>query len=110
MARDKSKIGFWEVIAIGVGGMVGGGIFAVLGLSVQMARGGAPVAFSIAGFVALITAYSYAKLSVTYPSQGGTVTFLDQAFGPGMFTGTMNTLLWISYIVMLSLYSQWRRV
>jgi len=105
MARDKSKIGFWEVIAIGVGGMVGGGIFAVLGLSVQMAHGGAPVAFSIAGFVAFITAYSYAKLSVTYPSQGGTVTFLDQAFGPGMFTGTMNTLLWISYIVMLSLYS-----
>jgi amino acid transporter len=105
MAADKDKMGYWSVVAIGVGGMVGGGIFAVLGLSVQMAHGGAPVAFSIAGFVALITAYSYAKLSVTYPSQGGTVTFLDQAFGPGVFTGTMNTLLWVSYIVMLSLYS-----
>jgi amino acid transporter len=105
MAGDKGRMGYWSVVAIGVGGMVGGGIFAVLGISVQMARGAAPAAFSIAGFVALVTAYSYAKLSVRYPSQGGTVTFLDEAFGPGVFTGTMNTLLWISYIVMLSLYS-----
>jgi amino acid transporter len=105
MAMDENKMGFWAVAAIGVGGMVGGGIFAVLGLSVQMARGGAPVAFLAAGAVALFTSYSYARLSVTYPSQGGTVTFLDRAFGPGLFTGTMNILLWISYIVMLSLYS-----
>jgi amino acid transporter len=105
MTGDREKIGFWPVAAIGVGGMVGGGIFAVLGLSVQMARGGAPVAFLLAGTVALLTSYSYVRLSVTYPSQGGTVTFLDQAFGPGLFTGTMNILLWISYIVMLSLYS-----
>jgi amino acid transporter len=105
MAGDEQKMGFWAVAAIGVGGMVGGGIFAVLGLSVQMARGGAPVAFLVAGIVALFTSYSYARLSVTYPSQGGTVTFLDRAFGPGLFTGTMNVLLWISYIVMLSLYA-----
>jgi amino acid transporter len=105
MVRDEHKMGFWAVAAIGVGGMVGGGIFAVLGLSVQMALGGAPVAFLLAGAVALFTSYSYVRLSVTYPSQGGTVTFLDRAFGPGLFTGTMNILLWISYIVMLSLYS-----
>ena len=76
------KIGYWEVTAIGVGGMVGGGIFAVLGLSVELTRGGAPSAFLIAGIVALVTSYSYAKLSVAYPSQGGTVAFLDKAFGP----------------------------
>jgi amino acid transporter len=99
------KIGFWEVTAIGVGGMVGGGIFAVLGLSVDLAGGGAPVAFLIAGVVALVTSYSYARLSVTFPSQGGTVAFLDRAFGPGLLAGSMNILLWISYMVMLSLYS-----
>ena len=77
------KIGLWAVVAIGVGGMVGGGIFAVLGLAVQLAHGGTPVAFAVAGAVALLTAYSYAKLSVAYPSRGGTVTFLDRAFGPG---------------------------
>jgi amino acid transporter len=98
-------IGYWEVTAIGIGGMVGGGIFAVLGLSVDLTRGGAPVAFLLAGIVALVTSYSYTRLSVTYPSQGGTVAFLDRAFGPGLLTGSANVLLWISYIVMLSLYA-----
>lgn len=102
---DDSKIGFWAVVAIGVGGMVGGGIFAVLGLAVQLAHGGTPVAFALAGGVALLTTYSYAKLSVAYPSRGGTVTFLDRVFGAGMFTGSLNVLLWLSYMVMLSLYA-----
>ena len=99
------KIGLWAVVAIGVGGMVGGGIFAVLGLAVQLAHGGTPVAFALAGGVALLTTYSYAKLSVAYPSRGGTVTFLNRVFGPGMLTGSLNVLLWLSYIVMLSLYA-----
>lgn len=101
----KENLGYWEVTAIGIGGMVGGGIFAVLGLAVQLTGGGAPLAFLIAGIVALVTSYSYARLSVTFPSQGGTVRFLDRAFGPGLLTGSMNILLWISYIVMLSLYA-----
>jgi amino acid transporter len=98
-------IGFWSTVAIGIGGMVGGGIFAVLGLAVQISAGGTPLAFLIAGLVALLTAYSYAKLSVAYPTRGGTVEFLNQAFGPGLFTGGMNILLWLSYIIMLSLYA-----
>jgi amino acid transporter len=61
----KKSLGYWEVTALGIGGMVGGGIFAVLGLSVQLTGGGAPMAFLIAGAVALVIAYSYARLSVT---------------------------------------------
>jgi len=102
---EPGKVGYWEATAIGIGGMVGGGIFAVLGLSVDLAHGGAPVAFLIAGLVALVTAYSYARLSVAFPSQGGTVAYLDQAFGAGLVTGSLNILLWISYMVMLSLYA-----
>ena len=106
MSESKSnKIGFFEVAAIGIGGMVGGGIFAVLGLAVQLSEGGAPVAFLIAGIVALVTSYSYSKLSVTLPGKGGTVSYLDKAFGSGLLTGSMNILLWISYIIMLSLYA-----
>lgn len=99
------KMGFWSVAAIGVGGMVGGGIFAVLGLSVQMARGGTPVAFAMAGAVALLTATSYSRLSVRFPCRGGTVEFLNQAFGKNTATGSLNVLLWLSYVVMLALYA-----
>lgn len=101
----EGSLGFWPVVAIGVGGMVGGGIFAVLGLAVQLAHGGTPLAFALAGGVALLTAYSYARLSVAYPSRGGTVTFLNRSFGSGMFSGSLNVLLWLSYVVMLSLYA-----
>ncbi len=103
--RSEKSIGFLAVVAIGIGGMVGGGIFAVLGLAVQLSHGGTPVAFLVAGLIALITSYSYARLSVRYPSQGGTVNFLKQAFGTGLLTGGLNILLWVSYVVMLSLYS-----
>ena len=54
---DK-KIGLREAISIGIGGMVGGGIFAVLGLAVSLGKGGTPVSFFIAGMIALITSYS----------------------------------------------------
>jgi len=36
----KKGLGYWEITAIGVGGMVGGGIFAVLGLAVELTSGG----------------------------------------------------------------------
>jgi len=104
-SNNNEKIGFLSVVSIGIGGMVGGGIFAVLGLAVKLAHGGTPVAFLLAGVVAIITSYSYTKLSVSFPSQGGTVEFLNQAFGGDLFTGGMNVLLWLSYVVMLSLYS-----
>jgi amino acid transporter len=102
---NKNTIGYWSVVAIGIGGMVGGGIFAVLGLAVELAKGGTPVAFAIAGVVAIFTSYSYAKLSARFPSQGGTVGFLNRAYGTGIFSGGLNVLLWLSYVIMLSLYA-----
>ncbi|MGB7394271.1 MAG: APC family permease [Pricia sp.] len=101
---DK-KISLKDAISIGIGGMVGGGIFAVLGLAVSLAKGGTPLAFLFAGIIALLTAYSYAKLSKKYPENGGTVKFVHQQYGNGIFAGGINNLLWISYIVMLALYA-----
>lgn len=102
---STKKIGLIGAISIAIGGMVGGGIFAVLGLAVSLAKGGTAVAFLIAGLLALITAYSYVKLSLKYPDRGGTVKFINQAFGRGIFSGSVNNLLWLSYIIMLSLYA-----
>lgn len=102
---EKKSLNYFSVVSIGIGGMVGGGIFAVLGLASQQSHGGTPIAFLIAGLIALITAYSYSKLSTTYPSNGGTVEYLNRGLGTGIITGGLNILLWISYVVMLSLYS-----
>ena len=103
--QDPPKLGTFSTLSIGIGGMVGGGIFAVTGLTVQMTRGGAPLAFVVAGVVALLTSYSYLKLTLRYPGEGGTVAFLNQAFGGGVFTGAANILLLLSYVVLLAVYA-----
>ncbi len=99
------SIGLLGAISIGIGGMVGGGIFAVLGEAVSLADGATAIAFAIAGLVAIFTAYSYAKLSVAYQSSGGTVTFIDKAFGDNILSGSVNLMLWLSYLVTISLYA-----
>ncbi len=99
------SIGLLGAISIGIGGMVGGGIFAVLGEAVSLAHGATAIAFSIGGLVAFSTAYSYAKLSVKYQSEGGTVTFIDKAFGDNLFSGSVNLMMWLSYLVTISLYA-----
>ena len=101
----KRSIGLLGAVSIGIGGMVGGGIFAVLGEAVSLAHGATAVAFFIAGIVAILTAYSYAKLSITYQSEGGTVTFIDKAFGDNVLSGSVNLMLWLSYLVTISLYA-----
>jgi amino acid transporter len=92
-------------VAIGIGGMVGGGIFAVLGVAADRAGGATPVAFLIAGVVAALTGYSYSKLSVAGPDAGGTVAFIDRAFGINALTGTINVVLWAGYIATTALYA-----
>jgi hypothetical protein len=98
-------VGLLGAMSIGVGGMVGGGIFAVLGEAVSLAHSATTYAFLVAGIVALLTSYSYAKLSVAYQSQGGTVTFIDNAFGHNLLSGSVNLMLWLSYLVTISLYA-----
>ncbi len=97
-------VGVAGLVSIGVGGMVGGGIFSVLGLTVEIAGAGAYAAFLVGGVVASLTGWSYARLSVRLRSRGGTATFLDDAFGTRV-AGPLNLLLWLSYFVMLGLYA-----
>jgi len=105
MNAVNKQIGLFGAIAIGIGGMVGGGIFAVLGEAVSLAHGATAIAFLFAGLVALLTSYSYAKLSVAYQQSGGTVVFIDNAFGHNLLSGSINVMLWLSYLVTISLYA-----
>ena len=104
-SSEQAKLGTFSTLSIGIGGMVGGGIFAVTGLTVQITKGAAPIAFLIAGIVALFTSYSYLKLTLRFPGEGGTVEFLNRAFGGGIVTGAANILLLLSYVVLLAIYA-----
>jgi amino acid transporter len=101
----EDSIGLLGALSIGIGGIVGGGIFATLGLAVGDARGSAWLSFLVAGIVALLTAYSYSKLSIAFPSTGGTIAFLNRGFGTGFLSERLSTLLVLSYIVIMALYA-----
>ncbi len=93
MSDHAGKLGTFSTLSIGIGGMVGGGIFATTGLAVQLTKGAIPIAFVTSGIVALLTSYSYLKLTLRFPGEGGTVEFLNRGFGTGILTGAANILL-----------------
>jgi uncharacterized protein len=99
------KLGLKELVAMGVGGMVGGGIFSVLGLSVALAGHAAPVAFGLGGLIALLTGFSYARLGLSFRSDGGSFTYLEHAFRHRNISGMGGWLLLTGYVGTLALYA-----
>ncbi|GBD87488.1 inner membrane transport protein YbaT [bacterium BMS3Abin03] len=99
------KLNLKELIAMGVGGMVGGGIFSVLGLSIDLAGHAAYIAFAIGGIIALLTGISYSKLGLQFRSDGGSFTYLEHAFKNKNVAGIGGWLLIVGYIGTLSLYA-----
>jgi amino acid transporter len=102
----KRGMGLISAISIGVGGMIGAGIFSILGVASQTAGAGVWLSFIVAGVVALLCTYSFARLGITYPSAGGPVEFLVQGLGDNVLSGGLNLLLWIGYIFALALYAR----
>ncbi len=92
-------------MSIGIGGMVGAGIFSILGVVAQAAGNAMWIAFLIGGVVALLSTYSYAKLGAVFPSAGGAVHFLVKGFGDGVLAGGLNLFMWAGYIISLALYA-----
>ncbi len=103
--RVSAKLSLKQMIAMGVGGMVGGGIFSVLGLAIAQAGHAAPIAFALGGVIALLTGYSYARLGLVFQSDGGSFTYLEKAFKPRYIAGIGGWLLLAGYIGTLSLYA-----
>ncbi len=102
---DAGQIGIVAAVSIGIGGMVGAGIFSILGVVAQAAGNAMWAAFLVGGVVALLSTYSYAKLGAVFPSAGGAVHFLVKGFGDGVLTGGLNLFMWAGYIISLALYA-----
>ena len=79
---------------IGVGAMVGAGIFALLGAAGAVAGAAVWLSFLLAGVVAALQGYSFAKFGATYPSAGGLLEYVAKGFGDGHFTGVTA---WLTY-------------
>jgi amino acid transporter len=103
---NKKPISLWSAVAIGIGGMIGAGIFSLLGIATTITGNLIYISFIIGGGIALLSTYSYAKLGTKYPSAGGPVEFLLMGFGDGILSGGFTFLLWMGYIFALSVYAE----
>ena len=101
----SGQIGLVSAAALGVGGMMGAGLYTLLGLAATSAGTMLPLAFLLAGLAAVFSVYSYSKLGATYPSRGGAADYLLREFGDGLTAGSLNVFQYIAYLIATSLYA-----
>ena len=87
---------------LGVGSMIGAGIFALLGEAGAIAGSAVWISFLIGGVVAGLLGYVCSKLGMRYPSSGGLITYLVEGFGRGRLVGVTSWLGYISAVVVVT--------
>lgn len=105
-AEQKKPVSFASAVALGVGTMIGAGIFALLGEAGAVAGSAVWISFLIGGSIALLSGYSLGKLGARYPSAGGLVEYLIHGYGDGIFAGAMSVMLYMSALVSISLVAK----
>src|SRR5687768_2795081 len=88
---------------LGVGSVVGAGIFALLGEAGAVAGSAVWLSFLLAGVVAALQGYAVAKMGAKYPSSGGIVTFLLKGHGPGHITAIPSWLLYFAALIVTAM-------
>lgn len=94
--QTKAYMTIRQAAFIGVGAMVGAGIFSLLGAAGEVAGAAVWLSFVMAGCIAGLQGYSFAKLGARYPSGGGLLEYVAQGFGPGHVT---RITAWLTYAV-----------
>ncbi|QWD63332.1 APC family permease [Polynucleobacter sp. MWH-UH2A] len=103
--ESSKHISLFAATALGIGGMMGAGLFSLLGTASAHAGTHIPLAFLIGAIAASFSVYSYAKLGATYPSSGGGATFTVMSFGDGLISGGLNIFQYIAYLIAAALYA-----
>jgi amino acid transporter len=105
--RNRNKdLGFIELVAIALGGMVGGGIFTILGVSVALIGALTPIAIIIGGLIAALAAYSYVKLGLYFKDEGATYSFYKKTYPKSHFSASIiGWFVIFGYISTLALYA-----
>ncbi|WP_297441705.1 APC family permease [Sulfurimonas sp.] len=100
--NKQKAFGVWSAVFLGIGSMVGAGIFIVIGQAGSMAGNIVWLSFVFGGIIALLSGYSLAKLAVRYQSRGGIVEYLVQGFGENLFSGSLGVMFYFSQLVAIA--------
>jgi amino acid transporter len=102
-AQEEKSLTLRGAIFLGIGSMVGAGIFALFGEAGAIAGAAVWISFLVGGIIALLQGYSFAKLGARYPSSGGMIDWIVRGYGSGLFTGGVVVLIYFSVIIITAM-------
>ena len=102
--RFDRRLGLFGALSIGLGAMLGGGIYVISGVAAGMIGPALVLAYLATGLLTIFTAINYAELACSIPKQGGGYTFVQNTIGgfPAFVTGWF---LFIGNVVACGLYA-----
>ena len=101
----KRSMGVLSVAAIGIGAMVGAGIFALIGEAALVAGQKVWLSFLLGGVIALLSGYSFARLSTRHASQDGALGYFNAAF-PKPVAGTFSLIYVLTLLVAVAMVAR----
>ena len=97
------NLGFGDALMLGIGTMIGAGIFILPSIAAERAGPAASVSYMIGGLIAIMTALSISELSTGMPKAGGSYYFITRSLGP--FFGTITGIgMWMGLVFATSFY------
>jgi amino acid transporter len=102
-SSESAHLSTRQAAFIGVGAMVGAGIFALLGAAGEVAGAAVWISFLIAGAIAGLQGYSFGKLGARFPSAGGLLEYVSRGFGTGHVTGIIAWLIFATNVIITAM-------
>jgi len=89
----KRTLGLFDAFAIGLGAIIGAGIFVVIGVAAGMAGPAMLLSLAVAGLVSALTAISFVRLARFIPREGGGYEYAHELVSP--FGGFISGWMWL---------------
>lgn len=102
---EGGDLGLTGAVSMALGGMIGGGIYAVLGVVVKVTGALAWLSFALAGLVALCAGYSYIKLNQLSEPEGASPTYLEWFADSSTLAGMAGWTLLFGYVGSMAMYA-----
>jgi amino acid transporter len=99
---QKRNLGPISLIVIGLGSMIGSGIFVLLGPAAEIAGTSLPYAFLLGGLLALVIALIYGEFTAALPTSGSSLVLLFSAYGRGATAFVISWLIVLGDIAFAS--------